>query len=247
MLKVSLAQGRCPRDFQGGPHGFQSTPHEAQGGPGVPTWREKPEHFRPVFFWQHPRRAGRLNIGKFMLGVTLRAVAPFVDPNVELALEARDNGSGKLIAYYSAFGLERTDAAEARGWDSGRMVGRMTKVLDKCSSGLAGKLTGGTGAPPGDHGAAVDAGPGNLLGAFAGAGGQVGSEADLLAEAEASRWRACLGGAPGSLRERLDTLDALCTQMARAPCRICGGAGPAMPAQAPAPRPAKRPRVAPPS
>ena len=342
--------------------------------------------------WQRPRRAGRLNnLGKFMLGVTLRAVAPFVDPNVELGLEARDNGSGKLIAYYSALGLERKDAEVARRKDSGRMVARMAKVLDKCSSDLADKVNGGTGASPGVYGAAVDAGPGSLLGAFEGAcpvcresianaapqelalcgacaqpthgvcmraaaardsrcplcraelssvgyavggiisrpprrrprggdlaafatrfsdihttivafralvngvrstcarmgtlrrsrdaaaiietmqreiqdmrshaqyaqallnftepgaGGQVESEADLHVEAELPRWRACLGEVMNDALDTLDDLDAFCAQMGRARRRIRTGAGPAMPAQASAPRPAKKQRVAPPS
>jgi hypothetical protein len=107
------------------------------------------------------RRARSLNLGKFLLGVTLRAVAPFVDPDVELTLEAVDSGSGRLIAYYRRLGLE---PKAVRG-ESGRafetpMVAKMAKVLAMCSRCLAAEPGGGTGTSVGNHGVAANAVPG---------------------------------------------------------------------------------------
>jgi len=111
------------------------------------------------------RRARSLNLGKFLLGVALRAVAPFVDPDVELSLEAVDSGSGRLVAYYRRLGLEPKAAAEVVRGESGRafetrMVAKMAKVLAMCSRSLAAEPGGGTGTSASDHGAAASAVPG---------------------------------------------------------------------------------------
>ena len=52
------------------------------------------------------RRAGDLNLGVFLLGVTLCAVAPIVMGDATLSLVAHDAGTGRLVDYYRRLGLE---------------------------------------------------------------------------------------------------------------------------------------------
>ena len=73
--------------------------------------------------------AKRLSLGTFMLGATLSVVAPFLDPEIEVALKAEDDGSGQLVRYYQKLGFE------SKG-NSRDMRGNMRIVLSRCVEGV---------------------------------------------------------------------------------------------------------------
>ena len=88
------------------------------------------------------RRSRSLNLGKFLLGVTLRAVAPFCKEDADLTLEAKDNGSGRLVAYYRKLGLEPKARNDIIGSKSGcafvtQMAAKMVVVLAMCNGSLS--------------------------------------------------------------------------------------------------------------
>jgi hypothetical protein len=97
----------------------------------------------------HLRRTKDLNLGKFLLGVTLKAVAPFCDPDADLTLEAADNGSGRLVAYYRKLGMESKAGTERS--ENGKpfispMSAKLLEVLALCSRPSASAVRTSTGA-----------------------------------------------------------------------------------------------------
>ena len=99
--------------------------------------------------------AKRLSLGKFMLGVTLSAVAPFlveegrrgaqgdaqgrVDPGCEVVLKAEDDGSGQLVRYYERLGFETKEGTPRKPIrdTSKEMRGKMSRILHGCVEGVA--------------------------------------------------------------------------------------------------------------
>jgi len=82
------------------------------------------------------RRTRGLNLGQFLVGVAVRAVAPFCPQDADMAVEAADSGSGKLVAFYERLGfraLRLEDSSAADGLT--RMHGALGQVLAACSLG----------------------------------------------------------------------------------------------------------------
>ena len=84
-------------------------------------------------------RAKRLSLGTFMLGVTLSAVAPFLDPGIEVVLKAEDDGSGQLVRYYEKLGFETREGTPPKlvRNTSTEMRGTMRRILQRCVEGVA--------------------------------------------------------------------------------------------------------------
>lgn len=80
------------------------------------------------------RRTRALNLGPFLVGVALRASAPFCPQDADMLVEAADNGSGRLVAFYEKLGFS---LAEGMGKSQGlvRMRGSFAEVLAACSAG----------------------------------------------------------------------------------------------------------------
>uniref|UniRef100_A0A7S4PY63 RING-type domain-containing protein n=1 Tax=Alexandrium monilatum TaxID=311494 RepID=A0A7S4PY63_9DINO len=103
------------------------------------------------------RRTRGLNLGQFLIGVALRASAPFCPQDADMLVEAADNGSGRLVAFYEKLGLSTVRAEDGGSRTEGllRMRGPLSSVLAACSracgrAGSAQRAAPGT-AAAGDH------------------------------------------------------------------------------------------------
>jgi len=77
------------------------------------------------------RRSKGLNLGQFLMGVALRAAVPFCESDADMAVEAADSGSGRLVAFYKKLGLR----VEGQRRDSHtRMRGSIADVLAACGA-----------------------------------------------------------------------------------------------------------------
>ena len=99
------------------------------------------------------RKSRNLNLGTFLLGVTLRAVAPFCKEDAYLTLQAEDNGSGRLVEYYKKLGLEPKARKDIIGSKSTcafvtSMAAKMSVVLAMCSSPAEGTNAGASASEP---------------------------------------------------------------------------------------------------
>jgi len=93
------------------------------------------------------RRTRGLNLGQFLVGVALRASAPFCPQDANMLVEAADNGSGRLVAFYEKLGFRAVraeDSSPSRAESLVRMRGPFAHVLAACAASSAAACADGS-------------------------------------------------------------------------------------------------------